>query len=77
MSVNNFPDGVAPDALGFIANPKAPEEMFPEYTGDDLSWVGPSHGYQPITSTNPDGDYPGIPVMSLHDQGNLPNPPGN
>jgi hypothetical protein len=62
--VNNFPDGVAPDALGHIPNYPAPEEGH-EFTGEDLSWVagpGEAHGYQPITSTNPDGDYPGAPL---------------
>lgn len=61
--VNNFPDGVADDAVGFIPNPPAPEKGH-EFTGEDLSWVGGPHGYQPITSTNPDGDFPGVPVSS-------------
>lgn len=60
--VNSFPDGVAPDAVGFIPNPAAPERT--SFTGEDLSWVGKGHGYQPITATNPDGDYPGVPVSS-------------
>jgi hypothetical protein len=62
--VNNFPDGIAVDAVGFIPNPPAPEKQFGEYHGEQLNWVGPSHGYQPITSTNPNGDYPGMPVSS-------------
>jgi hypothetical protein len=64
MPVNSFPDGVAPDAVGFIPNPAAPEKQVPEHHGEDLTWVGPSHGYQPITATNPDGDYPGVPLSS-------------
>jgi hypothetical protein len=65
--VNNFPDGVAPDTLGFLPNPKAPEENYPPLIGEDLSWVagpGGAKGVQPITSTNPNGDYAGVSPMS-------------
>lgn len=60
--VNKFPDGVAVDAVGMIPNIPAPERT--SFTGEDLSWVGGPKGYQPITSTNPDGDIPGLPVSS-------------
>ena len=60
--VDNFPDGVAKDAVGMIPNIPAPERT--SFTGDDLSWVGGPKGYQPITSTNPDGDIPGVPLSS-------------
>lgn len=69
MSGNiQYPDGVAADSLGFIPPMLAPELTVPQVTGNDLSWVagpGRAKGVQPITSTNPDGDIPGIPVMSL------------
>jgi hypothetical protein len=59
--VNNFPDGVANDGRIIVfPNPKAPEENYPEQHGEDLTWVagvGGAHGYQPITSTNQNGDY--------------------
>ena len=63
-------DGIAPGSLGFLPNPKAPEEQVPQFTGEDLSWLndgstGPiTKGYQPITSTNPNGDYAGVSPMS-------------
>lgn len=80
--VNNFPDGVAKGSLGFITNPKAPEELYPQLTGEDLGWVagpGGAHGYQPITSTNPDGDVPGVSPMSpgVADMMAWPNGNGN
>jgi hypothetical protein len=60
--VDNFPDGVADDAIGMIPNIPAPERT--SFTGEDLSWVGGPKGWQPITSTNPDGDIPGVSPMS-------------
>jgi hypothetical protein len=62
--VNNFPDGVAFDAVGYTPNVIAPERPYGEYKGEQLSWVGGPAGPQPITSTNPDGDYPGVPASS-------------
>jgi hypothetical protein len=61
--VNSFPDGVAKDAAGFMTNLPAPERT--SFRGEDLSWVGGPKGYQPITSTNPNGDIPGVPVMAI------------
>jgi hypothetical protein len=65
--VNNFPDGLAEGSLGMLPNPKAPEENYPPLVGEDLSWVagpGGAKGKQPITSTNPNGDYAGVSPMS-------------
>lgn len=67
MAVNSFPDGVAPDAVGSIPNIPAPEEELPPLVGEDLSWIATdansrAPGVQPITSTNPDGDVPGVPL---------------
>jgi hypothetical protein len=62
--VDTFPDGLAVDHIGFIPNTPAPEQQFPEYTGEQLQWVGGPKGLQPITSTNPDGDISGVPVSS-------------
>jgi hypothetical protein len=66
--VNNFPDGVANDGRIIVfVNPKAPEENYPESHGEDLTWVagvGGAKGLQPITSTNPNGDYAGVSPMS-------------
>ena len=61
--VDSFPDGVAKDAAGMFPNLPAPERT--SFTGEDLSWVGGPKGYQPITSTNPNGDIPGMPVMTI------------
>jgi hypothetical protein len=61
--VNSFPDGVADDAMGSVTNLPAPERS--SFTGEDVSWVGGPKGHQPITSTNPDGDIPGMPVMTI------------
>lgn len=68
MTTNNFPDGVAEDAVGWLPNPPAPETLLPPVTSEELEAVagpGGAIGPQPITSTNPDGDYPGIPLMAL------------
>jgi hypothetical protein len=69
MAVNNFPDGVAPDAVGFLANPPAPEALVPPLHGEDLTWVATNAtrapGLQPVTSTNPNGNYPGVPLSAL------------
>ena len=65
--VNNFPDGVANGSIGNLPNPKAPEENFPPLVGEDLTWVagvGGAKGMQPVTSTNPNGDYQGVSPMS-------------
>ena len=62
--VDSFPDGVAVDAVGSLPNLIAPERLVPAYTGDQLQWVGGPVGHQPITSTNPNGDIPGVPVSS-------------
>jgi hypothetical protein len=48
-------------------NPKAPEENYPPLVGQDLTWVagvGGAKGMQPITATNPNGDYAGVSPMS-------------
>ena len=40
---------------------------YPPLIGEDLTWVagvGGAKGMQPITSTNPNGDYAGISPMS-------------
>jgi hypothetical protein len=74
MSTNHFPDGIADDAAGFIPNFSAPERVYGEYTGEQLSWVGGPRGHQPITSTNPDGDIPGVPVNSPGLPGMFANP---
>jgi hypothetical protein len=53
--------------MGFLVNPKAPEEMVPPLVGEDLTWVagiGGAHGMQPITATNPNGDYHGVSPMN-------------
>ena len=60
--VNNSPDGIAVYAVGDILNIPAPERT--SFTGEDLSWVSGAKSYQPITSTNSDGDYPGMPRSS-------------
>jgi hypothetical protein len=64
--VNNFPDGtVQPDRK--LPPMLAPELRVPAFTGEDLSWVagpGGAKGMQPITSTNPNGDYSGVSPMS-------------
>jgi hypothetical protein len=63
-------DGIANGSLGFLPNPKAPEMQVPEFHGEDTSWyndgsTGPVvKGMQPITSTNPNGDYAGVSPMS-------------
>jgi hypothetical protein len=57
-------DGIAKGSLGFIANYTAGEAQLPQRTGEDTSWIGPGKGYQPITSTNPSGDYQGVSPMS-------------
>ena len=57
MSVATFPDDVARDATGFMPNLPAPERT--SFIGEDLSWVGGPKGWQPITSTNLDGDISG------------------
>ena len=61
-------DGIAETSPGFLPNPKAPEEQVPQFTGEDLSWVATNatraKGVQPITNTNPDGDYAGVSPMS-------------
>jgi hypothetical protein len=67
MTAFSSPDGVAPGSVGFIVNSKAPEENYPPLIGEDLTWVagvGGAKGMQPITSTNPNGDYAGISPMS-------------
>ena len=66
--VTSFPDGVANDGrIDFLPVMLAPKLTVPQATGNDLSWVagpGGAHGYQPITSVNPNGDYPGVTLMS-------------
>jgi len=62
-------DGIAPGGIGSIPNPKAPEEMYAEYTGEVFPYNdgtnGPiAKGLQPITANNPDGDYEGVSIMS-------------
>jgi hypothetical protein len=57
-------DGIAKTSLGFIANFTAGEVQLPPRTGEDTSWIGAGKGNQPITSTNPNGDYAGISPMS-------------
>ena len=59
---------LAPTSIGFIPNPPAPEEQVPAVIGEDLSWVATNatraKGLQPITNTNPNGDYAGVSPMS-------------
>jgi hypothetical protein len=66
--VNNFPDGVAPGTPGFLPNPKAPEELVPPLTEEDLSWIADNEtravGLQPKTATNPKGQVTGIPLST-------------
>jgi hypothetical protein len=66
--VTNYPDGVANDGRAhFLPVMLAPELTLPQLTGNDLTWVaGPGgvHGYEPITSINDNGDYPGVSPMS-------------
>jgi hypothetical protein len=61
-------DGIAPTSIGFIPNPPAPETQVPPLTGEDLTWVATNatraKGVQPITNTNPNGDYAGVSPMS-------------
>lgn len=57
-------DGIAKGSLGFIANFTAGECQLPPRTGEDTSWIGPGKGYQPVTSSNPNGDYAGVSIMS-------------
>jgi hypothetical protein len=57
-------DGIAKTSLGFIANFTAGEAQLPQRHGEDASWIGPGKGYQPITPTNPNGDYAGVSIMS-------------
>jgi hypothetical protein len=56
------------DPLAAVHPPGAGAELTVlQATGNDLSWVaGPGgvHGYQPITSINSSGDYPGVTPMS-------------
>jgi hypothetical protein len=65
-------DGIAVTSIGFIPNPPAPEEQVSPLTGEDLSWVATNatraKGLQPITNTNPNGDYAGVSPMSLGPQ---------
>jgi hypothetical protein len=64
-----YPDGIADDSLGSLPNTPAPERAGGEYTGDQTSkWVaapGSVKGIQPVTATNPDGDFAGVPVMAI------------
>jgi hypothetical protein len=48
----------------FLAPMLAPELTVPQKTVEDLPWVGAGKGVQPITNTNPDGDFPGVPFMT-------------
>lgn len=61
-------DGIAKTSIGFLPNPKAPEETFPPLIGEDTSWIATpatrAKGVQPITNTNPNGDYAGVSPMS-------------
>ncbi|MGD0067842.1 MAG: hypothetical protein ABSB76_30950 [Streptosporangiaceae bacterium] len=61
-------DGIAKTSIGFIPNPPAPEELVPPLIGEDTSWVATNatraKGLQPITNTNPNGDYAGVSPMS-------------
>jgi hypothetical protein len=61
-------DGIAVSSLGFLPNPKAPEEQVPGFTGEDTAWIATNatraKGMQPITNTNPGGDYAGVSPMS-------------
>jgi hypothetical protein len=67
--VNNFPDGVANDTPGMLPNPPAPEALVPPLTHEDTAWIADNttraKGLQPVTATNPNGDYPGYP-FSVH-----------
>jgi hypothetical protein len=64
--INSFTDGcVGPQE--FLFNPPAAEELAPPLIGEDLTWVagvGGAKGMQPITATNPNGDYDGVSPMS-------------
>jgi hypothetical protein len=67
MTAYSSPDGVAPGSLGFLPNPKAAEMQAPPLVGEDLTWVagvGGAKGMQPITASNPNGDYEGVSPMS-------------
>jgi hypothetical protein len=70
MSQNiQYPDGVdiSVSRPKFLGPMLAPELTVPQQTGNDLSYIagpGGAKGYQPITSTNPNGDYPGVSPMS-------------
>lgn len=58
--------GVPPNR--FVQNPPAPETVSGEYTGDPtegLFGTGDVPGVQPEGQNNPDGDFPGVPVMNL------------
>jgi len=65
-----YPDGVdvQDSRPKFIQPMLASELMFPQATGNDLTWVagvGGAKGYQPITNTSDgEGDYPGVTLMS-------------
>jgi hypothetical protein len=52
----------------YLVNPR-PAEAMTSYTGDQShTWVaaaGSETGPQPISDTNPNGTYEGIPAMSL------------
>jgi hypothetical protein len=70
-------DGIAPGGLGFLPNPKAPEENYPNQPpGDAMVYNDGTtcpivKGYQPITSTNPNGDYQGVPIMAVASNGGV------
>jgi len=70
VSTIQYPDGVdiQTSRPKFLPVMLASELMFPQATGNDLSWeagLGGAHGYQPITNTSAgEGDYPGVTLMS-------------
>jgi hypothetical protein len=67
MTAFSSPDGVAPNSLGFLPNPKAAEMLAPPLIGEDLTWVagvGGAKGMQPISATNPNGNQGSVSPMS-------------
>lgn len=57
-------DGIALGSVGMVPNLIAPERAAGEYTGEPPA-PPPAKGWQPITSTNLNGDYVGVAVMAM------------
>jgi hypothetical protein len=53
--------------MAYIPNPPAPERAGGQYTGNPITAaLGGTIGYQPQGANNPEGQTPGVPVMSIN-----------